>query len=107
MRARLGTAGYSGGTLLIKSSAISPCATRTTAGRSASTGLIDLSPDGASGRIPPGASPTTPSAGPIFGSVKLTITVVSTSTGAPFSKYGLYFHCLTASRAAGGGRGGR
>src|ERR1700731_2172806 len=55
MRARLGTAGYSAGTLLIKSSAISPCATPTTPGRSASTGLLDLSADGigrnSSGRI--------------------------------------------------------
>jgi len=34
-------------------------------------------------------------------SVKFTCTWVSTSTGSPFSRYGLYFHCFTASIAAG------
>jgi hypothetical protein len=33
-------------------------------------------------------------------SVKFTVTVVTTSTGRPFSKDGLYFHSLTASTAA-------
>src|SRR5574337_251282 len=32
--------------------------------------------------------------------VKLTSTVVTTSTGTPFSMVGLYRHCLTASSAA-------
>src|SRR5262245_57433392 len=31
---------------------------------------------------------------------KLTLTVVTTSTGSPFTNVGLYCHCLTASTAA-------
>jgi hypothetical protein len=42
---------------------------------------------------------------PYLASVKLTCTWVSTSTGSPFNKYGLYFHCLTASMAAGASPG--
>ena len=34
-----------------------------------------------------------------------TVTWVSTSTGVPFSTQGWYFHCLTASMAAGASRG--
>src|SRR5271157_1334188 len=37
--------------------------------------------------------------------VKFTLIVVSTSTGSPFRKYGLYFHCFTASIAAGASMG--
>src|SRR6266496_2082805 len=35
-----------------------------------------------------------------FGSVKFSVMVVSTSSGLPFRRYGLNFHCFTASRAA-------
>ena len=38
-------------------------------------------------------------------SVKFTVTLVSTSTGSPLRRYGLYFHCLTASMAAGASMG--
>ena len=33
--------------------------------------------------------------------MKITVIVVSTSTGCPFNRYGLYRHCLTAVMAAG------
>src|ERR1700757_3460563 len=39
-------------------------------------------------------------------SVKFTWTCVSTATGSPFSMYGLYRHCFTASIAPGGHNGG-
>ena len=32
--------------------------------------------------------------------LKMTVTVVMTSTGSPFNIVGRYFHCFTASRAA-------
>jgi len=38
-------------------------------------------------------------------SVKFTSTCVSTSTAFPFSMYGRYLHCLTASMAAGASTG--
>src|SRR5581483_6011287 len=37
--------------------------------------------------------------------VKFTVIWVSTSTGSPLRKYGLYFHCFTASMAAGASMG--
>jgi hypothetical protein len=49
----------------------------------ASTGLRELTPPGVSGGIPPGASPTTPSAERLPDSGKFTLTWVSTLTGSP------------------------
>ena len=34
-----------------------------------------------------------------LGNMKFTVAFVSTSIGAPLRRYGLYFHCLTASSA--------
>src|ERR1700690_2830469 len=109
MRWSLASGGYSGFTLLSSRPCATPAETRMRWGTAAevwSPGLLVTTPLTTPPPLPAETLPVTPAAGGLSESVKLTVTLVSTSTGSPFSRYGSYFHCLTASIAAGGGKGG-